>query len=67
MVAQYGDYNPTRFEQNLFSDFQGVASTTCPNSVECTNSTKSHNSCKICQIKTVLEYDQLDMVTNNPE
>ena len=58
--------NLTNFKQNRLSCFWGVISTNCPYSVECTNSTKSHNSCKICQNTIVVQYDQLHMVTNNP-
>ena len=54
--------NRTKFQQNLFSGFRGVASTKCSYVVVCIKSIKSHNSCKICRIKIAAGYDQLYMV-----
>ena len=57
--------NHTKFQQNPFSGFRGVASTKCSYVVVCIKSIKSHNSCKICRIKMAVWYDQLHMVANN--
>ena len=53
-----GDYNKLLIVWNLNKIHWAYC-------VACTNSTKSHNSCKICQIKTAVQYDQQQMVTNN--
>ena len=57
--------NCTKFQQNRFSSFRGVASTKLQNVEKSSKSIKSHNSRKICRIKMAVQYDHLHMVANN--